>query len=713
VVTTLGAGGATSARAGAVAATDRAARTGVLVTGLAGSFALARLVAPPTLLVLTVLAAAAGAQRLGHPLRPAVRAPAGAAGRGSATGARDARQQARQATSLALILVAVVLCFYLGRQADVTTRVSTLGLVLLVLQLAYAISFANRREAVVACGVAIAMLAVGATGGWEAWMVIPAIAVLLGTTSTLALVRRATELESSDAISVGAAASTVRRNLAPAALAFGMALATFLAMPPLGNANRAAGQGASAAGEGDRGGAAAAPQRSVSLLSPTRLDLRARGALPNAAVLSVPADAPEYWAGAIYASFDGTGWNAAPALVPWTVTRDGSATVQRPPGASGPAAGRTDTVIVLGGAPLDTLYAPGPVTEYAGPGRAVSDATGAVRLSAADGPTPLEYRVTSTPISADAAALQAASGPDPADPSWTSLPPTIAPRVTALAANLTAGATTRADAVDAIENYLRSNEKYDLNSPEPARGDDAVDDFVFVSHRGFCEQFATAAVVMLRAVGIPARLVTGYAFGDTTSTPGRRVFHGDQAHAWVQAYFPGIGWVTSDPTATATLARPPAPSLTHRVASALGDAARHLPAGRLARAGLVLLVAGAGAGAVAAIARRRRRRRHRTQLAPPGEQPVLAAFLRLERALADDPRGRAPGETLAEFGRRLGGMAAAPHDVAAAMRCLERECYAHGRRGPDAAETAAAVALFDRLRAAASSEPVVVSRTRA
>ncbi len=123
--------------------------------------------------------------------------------------------------------------------------------------------------------------------------------------------------------------------------------------------------------------------------------------------------------------------------------------------------------------------------------------------------------MTSVAVTASDDALRGATGADPSDLRWTVVPGTVAPRVRALAAQLAATTNDRFDTVAAIEDYLKSHETYDINSPLPRNGDDPVDDFVFVSHRGFCEQFATAAVVMLRSVGVPARLVSGYAFGDT------------------------------------------------------------------------------------------------------------------------------------------------------------------------------------------------------
>ena len=149
-----------------------------------------------------------------------------------------------------------------------------------------------------------------------------------------------------------------------------------------------------------------------------------------------------------------------------------------------------------------------------------------------------------------------ATGSDPVDPKWTAVEPGLPTRVRALATQLTAAAPTRYDAVSAVDGYLQTHEIYDLTSPVPAPGQDAVDDFLFVTHRGFCEQFASAAVIMLRSTGIPARLVTGYSKGDLTSEPGERIMRGTDAHAWIQVWYPGVGWVTSDPTAAATVPPP-------------------------------------------------------------------------------------------------------------------------------------------------------------
>ncbi|MEZ5080821.1 MAG: transglutaminaseTgpA domain-containing protein [Thermoleophilia bacterium] len=104
-------------------------------------------------------------------------------------------------------------------------------------------------------------------------------------------------------------------------------------------------------------------------------------------------------------------------------------------------------------------------------------------------------------------------------------------------------------AVNRIESYLRSNFRYDEAPPFPKNGDPPLVDFVRTTKAGFCQHFAGAMAVMLRSVGIPARLAVGYAAGslDPTTRDQYVVFDRD-AHTWVEAYLPEAGWVDFDPT---------------------------------------------------------------------------------------------------------------------------------------------------------------------
>jgi len=120
--------------------------------------------------------------------------------------------------------------------------------------------------------------------------------------------------------------------------------------------------------------------------------------------------------------------------------------------------------------------------------------------------------------------------------------------VESLARTVTSGARSPADVARAVEGFLRSNFQYTLHIPRRF-SNDPVADFLFIDQRGHCELFAGAMVMMLRSVGIPARMIGGYAGGDLGPTG--RVAHVRQsnAHTWVEVWLGGSkGWTVYDPT---------------------------------------------------------------------------------------------------------------------------------------------------------------------
>jgi len=119
---------------------------------------------------------------------------------------------------------------------------------------------------------------------------------------------------------------------------------------------------------------------------------------------------------------------------------------------------------------------------------------------------------------------------------YTQIPEALQP---SLAAILAEHGLIGASARDIIA-YVRDSGSYDLNTPAIPAGEDFVLYFLRDSHRGYCVHFASAAVLLLRAAGIPARYVTGYAVSGPTDT-WEQVTE-DDAHAWVEYYTPGIGW---------------------------------------------------------------------------------------------------------------------------------------------------------------------------
>ena len=113
-----------------------------------------------------------------------------------------------------------------------------------------------------------------------------------------------------------------------------------------------------------------------------------------------------------------------------------------------------------------------------------------------------------------------------------------------------AGAKNPYDMAAAIETYLRdpNNYKYTLTPPQAPAGRDRIDYFLFDSKQGYCEYFATAMGDMLRSLGIPTRLVNGYGPGSYSTELNGYVVRSEDAHTWVESYFPGFGWITFEPT---------------------------------------------------------------------------------------------------------------------------------------------------------------------
>jgi transglutaminase-like putative cysteine protease len=122
-------------------------------------------------------------------------------------------------------------------------------------------------------------------------------------------------------------------------------------------------------------------------------------------------------------------------------------------------------------------------------------------------------------------------------------------RILYLANEITAGSTNTFEKVTLVTNYLRENYEY-ANSVGPIpEGQDPVEWFLFTERSGFCNYYASAEVLLLRSIGIPARLVVGYTGGELNEED-RLVFQKKNTHAWPEVYFPEIGWVEFEPTSS-------------------------------------------------------------------------------------------------------------------------------------------------------------------
>ena len=241
------------------------------------------------------------------------------------------------------------------------------------------------------------------------------------------------------------------------------------------------------------------------------------------------------------------------------------------------------------------------------------------------------------------------------------LPADLPPRLFELAGQITAQAATPYDRALAIEHYLRAF-PYNLDIPAPPPDRDVVDYFLFDLRQGYCDYYASAMVVLARAAGMPARLVTGYAPGSYDPRAGRFVVTADNAHSWPEIYFPGAGWVEFEPTSSRPEFQRPE-DLTPPPASELGET----PAiSRLAWQTIfkwlgwaAALAAGLGMLAILwALVDTWRIRR----LGPQGALQALYRRmyqhgLRLE---VDPPPGETPHEFAGQLSQRLSGLSVRP-----------------------------------------------------
>jgi len=202
--------------------------------------------------------------------------------------------------------------------------------------------------------------------------------------------------------------------------------------------------------------------------------------------------------------------------------------------------------------------------------------------------------------------------------------------------------------------------------PERAR---PLPDFLFRDKRGYCQQFSGAMALMLRMVGIPSRVVSGFAPGLPDPETGSYIVRDTDAHSWVEVYFPDVGWVTVDPTPSAAPARAEefagggeggggaGPGLGR--AFSIEGAADAGPSGRTpdpgsrggedsGRSPLPFLAVFALLGVGGAVGYRRRRR----LVSPEGAGPQLRELM---QALPLTGRAAPPGTTLLALERRLEG----------------------------------------------------------
>jgi protein-glutamine gamma-glutamyltransferase len=148
--------------------------------------------------------------------------------------------------------------------------------------------------------------------------------------------------------------------------------------------------------------------------------------------------------------------------------------------------------------------------------------------------------------------LRSASGPPPPEVQEYLQLPTLDPRIPELARQITGSTGNSFGRAAAIERYLTKSFGYTLEMSR-VTPQDPLADFLFVRKQGHCEYFASSMAIMLRTLGIPSRVVNGFRTSEFNDLTANYVIRASSAHSWVEAYFPGYGWVSFDPTPGAPL----------------------------------------------------------------------------------------------------------------------------------------------------------------
>jgi hypothetical protein len=162
-----------------------------------------------------------------------------------------------------------------------------------------------------------------------------------------------------------------------------------------------------------------------------------------------------------------------------------------------------------------------------------------------------QYEVTAALINPSIQLLQNAGTEYPqwVTDRYLQLPEDFSQRIAELAGQITQELETPYDKATAITGYLRREIEYANPLPESVpEGEDPVEWILFDLKQGFCNYYAAAEVLMLRSIGVPARMAVGFAEGAFDEEANVYIVRSLNAHAWPEVYFPGIGWMEFEPT---------------------------------------------------------------------------------------------------------------------------------------------------------------------
>ncbi|MFC5382239.1 transglutaminaseTgpA domain-containing protein [Aquipuribacter nitratireducens] len=255
-------------------------------------------------------------------------------------------------------------------------------------------------------------------------------------------------------------------------------------------------------------------------------------------------------------TFDGAVWGPSPVAP--SADQAVSGGLPSPPGATAEvlgAADRVSTSLSVGGLAQTFLPLPYPPAQVDVEGTWLYDPRTLNVLSTTGTTEGLAYSVTSYDISPDAAQLATATTAG-TDPTWTTLPEGVSEVVVGEAERVTADETSPYGQALALQQWFRNFGGFTYSLDAPTTTDrDAVEAFL-EDRRGYCVQFASTMALMSRSLGIPARVAVGFLPGEEVE-PGQWEIRADDAHAWPELYFDGVGWVRFEPTPAGRTGAPP------------------------------------------------------------------------------------------------------------------------------------------------------------
>lgn len=255
---------------------------------------------------------------------------------------------------------------------------------------------------------------------------------------------------------------------------------------------------------------------------------------------------PYYWQAAVYSHFNGTTWSNSGVIFTYAASPADSGIPLITPSfglAAVPNRQVVSTITDLASGPLTTLFYTGVPTSFSLPVTVHPRSQRFVASSAK------HYRVVSLVPNFNGATLsQAPFSPAPASLSADmQMPRNLSPKVAQLAARITRGTTGPWAAANAIKRYLDHHYRYSYNVT-PTQHNDVVNHFLFVDRQGYCDQFSTTFIMMMRSLKVPARWVVGYSPGQWDTSRHGYLVRAVDAHSWAEIWVNHIGWVPFDPT---------------------------------------------------------------------------------------------------------------------------------------------------------------------